>query len=115
MPASKIAVSMAVVYFCQNFGGSLWLSFAETAFDGGLENDLPSYAPGISAAEVFSAGVSGIRSLTPQASVEGVIKAYNNAVQQVFYMVAGTATAAFIFSWGLGWKSIKKKAVPSEA
>ena len=115
LPASKIAVSMAFVYFCQTFGGSLWLSFAETAFDTGLENDLPSYAPGVSVAEVVLAGVSGIRSVIPQASVEGVVMAYNNAIQHVFYMVAGTATAAFVFSWGLGWKSIKKKNVSPEA
>lgn len=47
--------------------------------------------------------------MIPPSSLEGVIIAYNNAVQQVFYMVAGTAAAAFVFSWGLGWKSVKKR------
>lgn len=111
-----MAVSMAFVQFCQNFGGSLWLSLAETVFDTGLQNALPKYAPGISAEEVEAIGVSGIRSLIPPASVEGVIMAYNAAYQHVFYMVAATATAAFVFSWGLGWKSVKKtNVVASEA
>lgn len=108
LPASQIAVSMAFLKFCQNFGGSLWLSFAETVFGIGLGNALPKYAPGVSVDEISSIGVSGIRSMTPQASVEGVIIAYIIAIQHVFYIVAGTATAAFIFSWALGWKSVKK-------
>lgn len=107
---------MAFLQFCQNFGGSLWLSVAETAFNTRLGTALPRYAPGVSAQEVASVGVSGIRSMIPQASVEGVIMAYNTAIQHVFYIVAGTATAAFILSWGLGWKSVKKaKDVAPEA
>jgi hypothetical protein len=102
---------MAFLQFCQNFGGSLWLSFAETAFDTGLANGLPSYAPGVSADKVASVGVSGIRSMIAPADVGGVIMAYNTAIQHVFYLVAGTAAAAFILSWGLGWKSVKKPKV----
>ncbi|KAJ5672711.1 MFS general substrate transporter [Penicillium longicatenatum] len=98
IPPSKIAT----------FGGALWLSFASTVFNTGLENLLPIYAPDIPVAEVTSAGVSRMRSVIPHSSLEGVVLAYNDAVQHVFYMVAGTATAAFIFSWGLGWKSVKK-------
>lgn len=100
---------MAFLYFCQTFGGALWLSFAGTLFNAGLTTLLPTYAPGVSVGKVMSAGVSGIRSVVPHSSVDGVVMAYNNAVQHVFYMVSGTATAAFIFSWGLGWKSIKKR------
>ncbi|KAJ5785989.1 MFS general substrate transporter [Penicillium pulvis] len=109
VPPSKIAVSVAFLYFCQTFGGALWLSFASTVFNAGLANLLPIYAPDVSFAEVTSAGVSGIRSVIPHSSLDGVIMAYNNAVQHVFYMVAGTATAAFVVSWGLGWKSVKKR------
>ncbi|KAJ5536558.1 MFS general substrate transporter [Penicillium frequentans] len=109
VPPSKIAVSVAFLYFCQTFGGALWLSFASTVFNAGLANLLPIYAPDVSFVEVTSAGVSGIRSVILHSSLEGVIMAYNDAVQHVFYMVAGTATAAFVFSWGLGWKSVKKR------
>ncbi|RAL09040.1 MFS general substrate transporter [Aspergillus homomorphus CBS 101889] len=109
LPPSKIAVSMAFLYFCQNFGGALWLSFASTVFNTGLANLLPIYAPNVSVSEVTSAGVSGMRSVIPHSSLVGVGIAYNDAIQHVFYMVAGTAGAAFIFSWGLGWKSVQKR------
>lgn len=99
---------MAFLSFCQNFGGSLFLSFAETAFSVGLGNALPKYAPGVPADKISSIGVSGIRTMVPQFSVEGVITAYAIAIHHVFYIAAGTATVASIFSWGLGWKSVKK-------
>lgn len=101
---------MSFLQFCQTFGGTLWLSFAETAFDSGLKNSLAKYAPTVSVAQVSAAGVSGIRSMPlPQgSSVEGVIMAYSVAVQHIFYIVAATASAAFVCSWGLGWKSVRK-------
>lgn len=107
---------MAIVYFFQNFGGALWMSFAETVFDSGLQESLPHYAPGVSVAQVISAGVSGIRSSAsiPHASVQGVIMSYNTSVQHVFYMVSGTASAAFILSWGLGWGSVKERQGPTQ-
>ncbi|KAJ5714091.1 uncharacterized protein N7483_011272 [Penicillium malachiteum] len=108
VPVSQIAVSMAFLKFCQNFGGSLLLSFAETAFDIGLDHALPKYAPGVSAATVSSAGVSGIRTIIPQDKVTGVIMAYMVGVKEVFYVVAGTTAVAVVFGCGLGWKSVKK-------
>ncbi|KAI9640536.1 hypothetical protein NHQ30_010834 [Ciborinia camelliae] len=108
LPASEIAVSMAFLSFCRNFGGALLLSFAEIVFNRGLGHALPRYAPGLSLDQVTALGVSGIRSIIPQTSAEGVISAYVIAIQNVFYLVAGTAAAAFIFSAGLGWKSVKK-------
>ncbi|KAJ5629587.1 hypothetical protein N7528_003244 [Penicillium herquei] len=108
VPLSQIAVSMAFLKFCQNFGGSMLLSFAGTAFDIGLEHALPKYAPGVSYATVSSAGVSGIRTEIPKDKVAGVIMAYVVAVQEVFYIVAGTTAVAVVFSCGLGWKSVKK-------
>lgn len=108
LPVSQMAVSMAFVQFCQNFGGTLWLSFGETAFSAGLRSALTRYAPDVSVEEASSVGVSGIRTMIPQASVEGVIMAYNTGVQHVFYIVAATAAAAFVSCWGLGWKSVRK-------
>ncbi|KAJ5712523.1 MFS general substrate transporter [Penicillium malachiteum] len=83
---SKIAVSMAFLYFCQTFGGALWLSFASTLFNNGLTKLLPIYAPDVSVAKVISAGVSGIRYVVPHSSVDGVVLAYNDAVHDESYL-----------------------------
>lgn len=111
LPQSQIAVSMALLIFFQTIGGSLWLSFAETTFNSGLQNALTKYAPDISPEEVASAGASGIRLLIPEANVEGVIMSYNEAIQHVFWLAAGVGAIGFFFSLGLGWKSVKKPKV----
>lgn len=49
----------------------------------------------------------------PPASVQGVVLSYNSGVQHVFYMVSGTAAAAFVLSWGLGWGSVEAPEVDS--
>ena len=41
----------------------------------------------------------------------GVLKAYNESTNHTFYLAAGCAVAIFVFSWGLGWKSVKKTKV----
>lgn len=108
LPALQIAINMAFLGFCRKFGGALLLSFAEIAFNSGLKNESPIYALGLSLAQVTAAGVSGIRSIVSQTSVAVVISAYVIAIKDAFYLVAGTAVAAPIFSARLGWKNVRK-------
>ncbi len=99
---------MAIIIFAQQFGGSVWLAIASTTFNTGLANALAKYAPGVDPKLIATAGATGYRNVIPAASVEGVIKSYNEAVNHDFYIAAGAAVATFFFSWGMGWKSVKK-------
>ena len=107
---------MSLVVFSQNFGGALFLSFDQTTFSNGLNDALHKYAPEVDAGAVIHAGATGFRALVDKNSLDGVILAYNKAVSHVFYVAAGASVGAFIFCWGMGWKSIKKpKVVTPEA
>jgi hypothetical protein len=107
---------MSLVAFAQTFGGALFLSFAQTDFNSGLKEALRKFAPEVSAQTVAAAGATEFRHLIPEASVQGVIKAYNESVSHVFWIAAGCGVACFVFSWGIGWKSVKKpKKVAPEA
>ncbi|KAF8850711.1 MFS multidrug transporter [Acephala macrosclerotiorum] len=108
-------IGMAIVIFAQQFGGSVWLAVASTAFSSSLENALVKYAPGIDPQVIIAAGATGYREVVPAASVDGVIKSYNEAINHDFYIAAGVAVASFIFSWGMGWKSVKAKKAQSAA
>ena len=57
---------------------------------------------------VFAAGASGFRGVVPAGEVAGVVKGYSRAVDDVFYLTAGCAAAAFVTCMGMGWKSVKK-------
>ncbi|TVY51983.1 Efflux pump mlcE [Lachnellula cervina] len=108
IPSKQTSVGMSIIAFCQTLGGAMFLSFAQTGFNTGLKEALHQYAPEVSAEAVAAAGATGFRHIIPAPSVPGVIHAYSQAINHVFYIAAGAAAASFVASWGIGWKSIKK-------
>lgn len=98
------------------FGAALFLAFAQTDLTNSLQKALPEFAPEANIQAVLAAGATGFRTVIPESSVEGVVLAYNKSINHVFYIAAGGAVGAFVFTWGLGWKSVKKsKNVAPEA
>ena len=116
LPPQQVPVGMSTTVFSQTFGGALFLSFAQIAFSNGLTTYIPTFAPGVDPKTVIEAGATAVRHAVPGAALDGVLKAYNQSINHVFYIAASAAAATFVFCWGLGWKSIKKpKKVLEEA
>ena len=105
---------MSLVVFCQTFGGSLFLTFARTIFSPSLVDGLKKYAPTVNAEAVITAGATAIRQVVKPEEVLGVLEAYSLAISRDFYLAAGASVGAFLFCWGMGWHSIKKKGPTSE-
>lgn len=99
---------MAILVFAQTFGGSLFLALSQTAFTNSLGVALETQAPDVTAETLLAAGARGIRQVVPAGSLSGVLLAYSKAISHVFYLCAGAAVASFAFSWGIGWKNVKK-------
>ncbi|KAL8830948.1 MAG: hypothetical protein Q9191_001156 [Dirinaria sp. TL-2023a] len=108
IPPANLSVAMAVLIFCQTFGGSLFLAISQTAFTNSLSSALDTFAPNIDVNTLLVAGASAIRQVVPRQSLHGVLLAYNQSLNHVFYIAAGTAVASFVFCWGMGWKNVKK-------
>jgi hypothetical protein len=100
---------MSLVVFSQTFGGTLFLTFAQTVFSHGLVTGLQKYAPTVNTQTVVTAGATAIRDVVGPEEVAGVLEAYNLAINDNFYLAAGAAVGLFVCSWGMGWHSIKKK------
>ena len=112
----EIPVAMSLLIFFQNMGSALFISFAQTTFTSGLTHALPIFAPGVDVESVIQAGASGFRDAVKPTLLRGVLLAYSQAVSHVFYLATGAVLGAFIASWAMGWKSIKKpKVVAAEA
>ena len=101
-------VSMSIMMFGQSIGGSISLAIAQAVFNSGLDGALKSRAPSVSYEQVTAAGARDFRDTLPAASGPGVVSSYNEAINHVFYLVASLAAVGFVFSCGLGWKSVKK-------
>ena len=116
LPPDQSSVGISLVIFTQLFGGSLFLSFAETTFTNGIRHAIPQYVQGVSAETVIAAGATAIRQVVSQTQLPGVLLAYNQAVSHTFYLAAAAAAVTFFSCWGMGWKNIKKaKVVEAEA
>jgi hypothetical protein len=107
----QIPIGMSTLIFTQTFSGALFLTFADLIFSNGLETAMPHFAPEVDVQAVIQAGATGFRTIVPAASLHAVLVAYNQAVNHVFYLLTGAGVALLIFSWGMGWKSVKKAKV----
>ncbi|KAL2059767.1 hypothetical protein VTL71DRAFT_10151 [Oculimacula yallundae] len=108
LPKHEHPVAMSIMMFGQSIGGSISLAIAQAVFNSGLKGALRHHAPGVSYGQVTAAGARDFRHIIPIEYITGVIASYNEAVNHVFYFVACLAAMGFLFSWGLGWKSVKK-------
>ncbi|PYH88185.1 hypothetical protein BO71DRAFT_404072 [Aspergillus ellipticus CBS 707.79] len=108
VPPQQISTAMALLTFSQTFGGSIFLAIAEVIFSAGLQREIPKYAPSVNPETVIAAGATGFREVVPAEDLVAVLKAYAKSIDHVFYLGIGLVCAQFVFSWGLGWKNIKK-------
>lgn len=105
----QVSIVNALVVFAQTLGGAVFLSLDQIIFSSSLRHYLAIYAPEINPQTVIAAGAGGIRKAVPAASLSGVILAYSKSFDRVMYLATGIAGGAFLFAFGMGWMSIKKK------
>jgi hypothetical protein len=109
LPASEISIAMAVLIFCQNFGGAIFLAFAEAVFSNSLKKLLTEYVPGVPAETIIAAGATGWRSIVPENQADGVFRAYGVSIDRTFYLAIGTSLGTMVFACCMGWVDIRKK------
>jgi hypothetical protein len=106
---------MALVTFSQAFAGALCLSFSDTIFANSLKTLVPKYAPAVNPQIIINAGATGFRAIIQGSELAGVLTAYANSVDRVFYLTAGAAVGCFVSGWFMGFKDIRKKTQVSKA
>lgn len=111
VPAHQIPTAMAIVIFCQNMGGAVFLVAANAIFSNTLRHQLSQRESviGLSPDVIVNAGVRSIRDLVSGNELAAVLQAYSNSVDTVMYLGIGASIATFTFAWGLGWKDIRKE------
>ncbi|KAL3426835.1 efflux pump [Phlyctema vagabunda] len=109
LPPEQIPIGMSLIVFCQTFGGSLFLAFAQTIFNSGLIHGLRKHAPDVNPEVVITAGATAFRKVVAPEEIPGILEAYNLAINHNFYLAAGAGCGILLFAWGMGWQSIKKK------
>ncbi|KAK4185248.1 MFS multidrug transporter [Podospora australis] len=107
LPSQDLAIGTSMVLFGHTIGAAVFLSIAQTIFITAVQHLVPIYAPGIKPDNVFQTG--GVTHIDPGSDGgAGLGLAICKAINRVFWMTTAAGGCALLFSFGLGWRSIKK-------
>ena len=98
---------MVIMIFCQNLGGAVFLTAAQTIFHNYLRQQIQVLVTGIDPEVTIAAGARSTRHLVSGERLAGVLQAYSTSVDRVMYLGVGIGVASFAFAWGRGWKDIR--------
>ncbi|TQV95280.1 hypothetical protein V2A60_009680 [Cordyceps javanica] len=109
-----VSVAISILTFTQTFGGSVFLSIAQTVFTTSLRSTIPKYAPNVSAEEVIEVGATGVwNAIKDPKDLANVLIAYNESIRRNYYIAIGCSVVCFFIAWFMGWKDIRAKKKPA--
>ena len=108
-PPDMMSIATAVLVFAQTFGGAVFISVANVIFNNKLHNELLSRLPHLDAEAIINAGATAVREVVKPQDLPEALMAYSEGVSATFLLAVAASGMWFIFSWGIGWKDIRKK------
>ncbi|KAI2602756.1 major facilitator superfamily domain-containing protein [Hypoxylon sp. NC1633] len=107
--AEELSSAMAFIVFTQSLGPAIVLSLCQLIFIESLKSQIPQHAPLADMAAIIQAGATRFRAVVRDGDLDGVLIAYANSIDRVFYLVSAMAATSIIVLWGMGWKDLRKK------
>lgn len=109
LPRKDASAGMALMFFGQSLGGSVFISVAQNILDNELISnfealDLPDFTP----QDVINSGATDLRGLVPASELPALLKAYNGAIINAFYVGVALACLSLLGAAAMEWKSVKK-------
>ncbi len=92
----ELSSATAFIVWCQYIGPTIFLTVFNTIFDTGLRAQLIEQAPNADAEAIILAGATGFRGLARPEDIPGILVAYSNSLDRVFYLVAAAGIAAWL-------------------
>ena len=96
-------------------GGALFISVGQNIFTNKLLTNLKHIVPGIDPALVLKTGATSLKDVIPSKYYGGVLIAYNDAIQNVFYVAVAMAVLSAFGAVFVEWKSVKGKKIAMAA
>lgn len=111
---ADVPMGMALVFFMQQLGGSVFLSVSQNIFSRKLIERLSGVA-GLDAKLILDTGATEIRKVVPPRQLITVVNAYNDGIMRVFLMSAIICAVMILGAAVVEWRSIKGKQGPGNA
>lgn len=103
-----VPIGVSLIMFSQSLGGSIFLAIGQNVLDNRLISGI-SGIPGFDARTIINIGATDIATQIPQQFLPIVLKAYNNALQDVFKVTVAVAAVTIVAALSMEWRSIKGK------
>lgn len=107
LPREDIPTGMAITFWAQQLGGSVFVSVGQTILSGVLVQRL-GHIPGLDAKMIVETGAVDLQDLVPVADKDLVVKAFNTACTRIFLVATVLSAVQVLFAVFVQWKSIKK-------
>ena len=108
LPRADVPLGLALMFFMQQLGGSVFLGVSQNIFSSRLVDSLSGIG-GLDTEAIVNTGATTLRTIVPLDQLETVIHAYNYALTRVFILTAVLSTCMILASLAVEWKKIKGK------
>lgn len=103
-----IPVGVTVTMFAQQIGGTIFVSISQAILSSSLGARLSDEIPGFDTSSLAKTGTTNVASLVPEDKLPVLLAAYNDAIVNVFYCALAVSCLAFVASFFLEFKSVRK-------
>jgi hypothetical protein len=97
---------IAMVFFTQGLGGSIFIAIAQVLFTAHLTSGL-SHIDGLDTATILKTGATELKNLVPKDMLGQVLDVYNGALRKAFHVALACACATLVAGACLEWRSMK--------
>lgn len=113
LPDGDVPTGTAVITFAQTLGGAIFISVGQNIFQNQFAHAMRGEDPTVDVASVLSAGTTTLRDKLPTDLLPAVLRSYNTAITEAFYVGVALAALSFFGTIALEWKSVKKSKRPA--
>ncbi|KAL8731744.1 MAG: hypothetical protein Q9166_003191 [cf. Caloplaca sp. 2 TL-2023] len=111
LPLEDIPIGTTVIIFLQTLGGALFISIGQNIFNNRLISNLVANVPSIDPSLVLQIGATNLKKAVDPAVMGDVLRSYNSAITQTFYVSVAVAALSIFGAVAMEWKSVKGKKV----
>jgi hypothetical protein len=109
LPIEDIAIGTAIVMFLENLSAAIFVSVGQNVFSNQLKMNVQIHAPSVDTARLIDGGATEVRNLVTDETVyQAVLRAYNKALTQTFYVGVGLSCIGIVGVVFLQWINVKK-------
>jgi hypothetical protein len=103
---ADVPLGIALMFFMQQLGGSVFLSVGQNIFSSQLVDSLSGIAS-LDTEVIINTGATALRSIVPPSELGTVVDAYSYALTRVFILTAALSACMILGALTVEWKSIK--------